>query len=354
MKTDQDQDFILGRIRNQTNTGSGSVVPPKMLSGVSVPVVNHFRVVKREFYFGGTEFTLAWEEPEDKQGNLSHFHIYAVGAMNSKQPIGPITTRRSPVQVRIVNQESKIITFKIQTVLKNGYSTEINDSPTCTGNCQAAKIATSDIPPGTITFPLMALQDPGTLLTWDAASEPVALEPGSLNDILVSMGPAAEPQYASTTTLNIPLGASALVTPGAVIFAAAAAGNLAADASSFFWDDTNNYLGIVTNVPKSSLDVYGSRGAKVVSKVFSDSPYTAGNEDVILCDCTAGNIIINLPAKSGVPRRIYHIKKIDSSANTITVDADGSETIDGATTQVISVQYDCIEIVCGSSEWSII
>ena len=47
------------------------------------------------------------------------------------------------------------------------------------------------------------------------------------------------------------------------------------------------------------------------------------------------------------------IKKIDSSANAVTVDGNGAETIDGATTQALSVQYAAITIVCDGTEWHV-
>jgi len=76
--------------------------------------------------------------------------------------------------------------------------------------------------------------------------------------------------------------------------------------------------------------------------------------NVALCDCTSNNITINLPAASTASGLQYHIKKIDSSANTVTVDGNGAETIDGATTKTISTQYDSITIVSDGSNWFII
>jgi len=70
-------------------------------------------------------------------------------------------------------------------------------------------------------------------------------------------------------------------------------------------------------------------------------------------DATTGNITVNLPAISGIEGRIYNIKKIDVSINTVTIDGNGAETIDGATTLVIAFQYDAPEIIAGASEWHV-
>jgi hypothetical protein len=81
---------------------------------------------------------------------------------------------------------------------------------------------------------------------------------------------------------------------------------------------------------------------------------TAALDNVILCNATGGAITITLPAAASNTNKIYSIKKIDSSANAVTIDGNASETIDGSLTQVISSQYDCLTIMCDGSNWYII
>ncbi len=105
------------------------------------------------------------------------------------------------------------------------------------------------------------------------------------------------------------------------------------------------------DVTHNSLALTGSFEANVVSKTGA---YTATSSDyIILCDTSGGSFTITLPATSGI-KTIYHIKKTDSSGNTITVDADGSETIDGSLTKVINIQYDSMMIVSDGSNWHIV
>lgn len=82
--------------------------------------------------------------------------------------------------------------------------------------------------------------------------------------------------------------------------------------------------------------------------------YTATSTDhTLLCDATSNAITITLPASSGATGRIYNIKKIDASVNAVTVDGNASETIDGATTQVLSTQWQNLQIQCNGTNWFI-
>lgn len=64
---------------------------------------------------------------------------------------------------------------------------------------------------------------------------------------------------------------------------------------------------------------------------------------------------ITLPAATAdLDGLVYVVKKVDSSGNTVTIDGNGSETIDGATTKVLSAQYDTVSIVCDGSNWLVI
>ncbi|KKM59107.1 hypothetical protein LCGC14_1548530 [marine sediment metagenome] len=73
---------------------------------------------------------------------------------------------------------------------------------------------------------------------------------------------------------------------------------------------------------------------------------------VVLCDATSGAITITLEAAASHTGRRYFIKKIDPTPNPVTI--NGPETIDGQTTKVISIQYNCAVIVSDGTEWWII
>ena len=94
----------------------------------------------------------------------------------------------------------------------------------------------------------------------------------------------------------------------------------------------------------------------VQNKYFSDSPYTANaiGDCTIIWDATGGNCVQNLPSATG-SGKIFYIKKVDSSANTVTVTPDGTDTIDGASDYVLSTQYESVTVQdCTTGVWYIL
>jgi hypothetical protein len=100
----------------------------------------------------------------------------------------------------------------------------------------------------------------------------------------------------------------------------------------------------------------GGNYMSVVVKLASiSSTYTpTASDGVIACDASSTTMTINLPAASTMARKVFVIKKIDTSANTVIIDANSSELIDGALTKVLSAANESITIVCDSATWYII
>ncbi len=141
------------------------------------------------------------------------------------------------------------------------------------------------------------------------------------------------------------------VTIGSVIFGGSA-GTYSEDNSSLFFDDTNNRLGILTATPNSTFVNNGSgslKGGTVTTTV------TLGALDNrIFATDAAGSFTITLPAVAGVIDREYLIKKTNISANTITIDGNGAETIDGSANITLTAQYSFYWIHALSTGWMII
>lgn len=86
--------------------------------------------------------------------------------------------------------------------------------------------------------------------------------------------------------------------------------------------------------------------------VNGDSPYTlATSTRTLFCDATEGAITVNLPTAVGGNGKIFEIIKTDSSVNAITINADGSETINGSTSTGLASQYDKVKLVSNGSNW---
>lgn len=114
----------------------------------------------------------------------------------------------------------------------------------------------------------------------------------------------------------------------------------------------NQGLLTTDNVTHNRLALTGGFKANLVTKTGN---YTTTADDyTILCDASGGSFTIDLLAAASYTNGIYHLKKIDSSANTIPVDGNGSETIDGALTAVLTAPYESITIQSDGSNWWII
>ena len=77
------------------------------------------------------------------------------------------------------------------------------------------------------------------------------------------------------------------------------------------------------------------------------------NDALILCDATGGAFTVTLKPAAECTQKLVVIKKIDNTA-TVTVDGDGSETIDGATTYSLSSQYQAVRLMSDGTKWHVV
>lgn len=84
--------------------------------------------------------------------------------------------------------------------------------------------------------------------------------------------------------------------------------------------------------------------------------YTATNaDDLLLVSASGGSWTLTLFSASGNTGKVLRIKRTDNTiANTVTIDGNSSETIDGALTLVLCLQYQDVEIVSDGTNWQII
>ena len=99
--------------------------------------------------------------------------------------------------------------------------------------------------------------------------------------------------------------------------------------------------------------VSGAPTKMTITSKAIDALLTAAEAGVILV--TADAKTMTLPAASGNSGLRYIIKHTAATHTTgTTVDANASETIDGATTVVLNAQYDYVDIVCDGTGWHVI
>lgn len=77
-------------------------------------------------------------------------------------------------------------------------------------------------------------------------------------------------------------------------------------------------------------------------------------DGTILVDATGAARTITLPSAIGISGKVFDIKKIDASVNSVTIATVGGQTIDGAATQVTIVQWTSFTVQSDGTNWFII
>lgn len=72
---------------------------------------------------------------------------------------------------------------------------------------------------------------------------------------------------------------------------------------------------------------------------------------VIRADAAAGAFTLTLPPVASVPGQVLIVKKIDSTSNIVTVAGSGAETVDGAASQPLTIQYQGIFLISDGTQW---
>lgn len=116
----------------------------------------------------------------------------------------------------------------------------------------------------------------------------------------------------------------------------------------------DDHLRLVKSVLKNTFPnaTRAFRFEAVSTKTAAYTVVAADQRSLILADASGGAFTVTLPLGSNVFAGFsLTIEKSDSSGNAVTVDGNGSETIDGAATRVLSVQYEAVKFMWDGSEW---
>jgi hypothetical protein len=150
---------------------------------------------------------------------------------------------------------------------------------------------------------------------------------------------------------------------GSVLIPAAAAGSIALivrsaagqSVSPFVVQDSglatlmaltqNGFLTATTIDATKLVGAMRTITANPVIKTFADSPYTVGATDTFIkMNATGGACVVNLPSAAANTGRLIHIKKSDSSANTVTAQSAGGDTVQGTAAPTLAAQYNSLTI----------
>jgi hypothetical protein len=118
---------------------------------------------------------------------------------------------------------------------------------------------------------------------------------------------------------------------------------------------TTNHIrdSAITTAKLAAASVTGAKLSTAVSSKTAAYTVTS-TDDVILCDATSAAFTVTLPTAVGITGRTYDIQKTDSSANAVTVDGDGTETLRGQTTFKLATRYERIRIISDGANWQIL
>ncbi len=106
---------------------------------------------------------------------------------------------------------------------------------------------------------------------------------------------------------------------------------------------------------KRSTFLAGLGSTLQVNTYTANHTADVNDDDVILVDCTLGNVTINLPDPTTCGGKVFYLKKIDSSGNSMIINGVGFD-IDGNPSITTSVQYQSTPLVADAGNgayWSI-
>ena len=121
------------------------------------------------------------------------------------------------------------------------------------------------------------------------------------------------------------------------------------DTDAFLSGVETDFLFMGPNSSGTSTLAQTTRSVRTVT-----SATTLGNaDDVVLVDASGGAVTITLPPAAAATKE-FCIKKIDTSGLVVTVDGNGSETIDNSLTILLATPYDAIRVTSDGTSWWIL
>lgn len=186
--------------------------------------------------------------------------------------------------------------------------------------------------------------DPGATL-WDAVSFAMSTDWGA--DIGLQANDFTRRPI--SFEFNVAPGTETIAVEIQQMFTAAASGSVVMELGEFTIRDVGPAL-----FPAMVAETDDFRNFRNLSASVTMTGATLINNRYFRCNATSGAQTHALPAATYCRGAEIEFKKVDSSANTVTIAANGAELIDGASTKVLSSQYDRIRLMCNGVGWDVV
>ncbi len=119
------------------------------------------------------------------------------------------------------------------------------------------------------------------------------------------------------------------------------------------WERDMAKLALLNRIADGSGTAAANAASFGTARSVTASTSIVSSDFAIIADSTAGAITVSLPPAATANGRIFFVKRVNAGANNVTVDPFGAETIDGAATHVLTLQWHRIEIISNGTAWFI-
>jgi hypothetical protein len=207
-----DQNTLLSTLRRLLNflgAGAGGALPPPLRGSSQVPVVSNVSLQQTQGLVGSTRFTLSWTDAAVTGTKVSHYNIYAKQMVNqNQQPVLVGAVAKSPADIILQTDQGTAVTFFIQTVLENGYSSDVLSSPTISSSVNSSNVAGA---PGSITNSMLADGSVTTTKLADLAVTNGKLVDNAITTTKISDGAISTPKLQANSVTSNELAANSVI-----------------------------------------------------------------------------------------------------------------------------------------------